>query len=221
MKWNRREVLAALSAGGLCLALPLDMPKSKPKPKPKWFTHDQLMHICSVMSRLQNNNIIWQEVIDPAASTDCYGRNMESLHEEFYIATIRQRNIMYRRTLDGMSKTWMVTSPTMCKRGVFYPHQFGKFSNPGGKGVWLHKRDWKRSIQEEVTPGVFDVGLICCEWRLYIDTRFHKNVALMGMGHKEVVYYKKGVGLTEWGTPNMVAYMGKPMTKNYALIRMV
>lgn len=200
----------------------LELHERKTKP-PTWFTDEQLLQIFNHAVKYSS-----KETISKSKPLDWNGQSL-SLYEIFYIAWIRARNLMFRRTLDKDSKQWMVVSPAMTTSGIFPGFQFGNYSTPGEPGGKYIQKPWQDQIQEEVSFNVFRVGSMNYGVStLYIAPEFPDNVVLLGMGHKQVTQFnvtgKMETQVCDNGFtfeyPEMIPYLGSPTHKNYALIKL-
>ena len=206
---NRREMLKVAASSLAALLLPnFTVAATK---KPEWFTHDELMVIFNHVYGKTSH-----EYINLDNPVNWKGMQLD-LHEAYYLAVIRMSNIMHRKTLDNVSKHWMVVSPSFCERPIWYGHQFGVYSTPGKPGgVWI-KKHW-REVSKEVAPGVYSIGNMNCKWSLYLDEKFPANVALLGMGYRQVVRHEYTGKKNAEGYPEIKARLGKPTVKNYAYV---
>jgi hypothetical protein len=223
---NRRQMLLK-SAGAmgsvflgstLVQAAPL-IPEVESK-KYKWFTHQELMSILNVgPDTLKKFNLKkWKD-------------KSLNIYEEFYLEAIRMSNILHRKTMGASTAPWwMVMSPQMCEESIWYPWQFGELlpQKPvwGKAGEWIMYKtdkfescysapDWRKSIKEEVSPGIYCLGTMNNRWKIYVDEKFPKKQILWGVGFKQVTRFKYDP--IEKGFPKIVTYLGPPTRKHYGL----
>lgn len=192
----------------------------------QFFTHTRLQRIYSLV-----NNKATQEVINMDDPLDHKG-NSFPLHEAFCLSCCRLSGIMHRKTLDGSSKYWMVMSPEMCERKIWYQHQFGLYSTPGKSGgKWIDKSWMDGEVTREVNDGVYYCGSLCCKYGIYVDIEFPKEVVMLGMGGRNVIHYRKtGKIIKEvlnegteheyrYDRPELIPYWDSPTSKNYAIVK--
>lgn len=175
-----------------------------------WWTHDEIMKI---YTQLVERNLGSSEVIDFDNPVGARGDYL-SLDDAIYCSMIRLTDRMYRKTLDGNGPNWVLVSPVMCDRGIWYPYTFGhNIDNV------FQVTDWKGAIREEVSPKIFYVGTLHCRWKIYVDEFFPDDVIMMGNGYKLVTNYKKSDEIDEYGYPKYIPYLEKYTPKNFALIK--
>jgi hypothetical protein len=211
---NRRELFGYAAGGLAALTVPsLGVAQSPPKPPP-WFTKNQLLHLFK-----QLDGTGTRETIDMVKPKFWNGHDLEP-HEALFLGIMRMSNVMHRKTLDAQSKQWIVVGPRMCRHELWYKYVFSDYSTPGKEGGEWVKKPWRTRIKEEVTPGVYHIGHLNSKWNFYVCEGFPDNKLMLGMGHREVIHFRRG-GMVRhsWGDyPEMIPYMGKPTRKNYAVI---
>lgn len=189
---DRRNFLEIVAASATIPFLP------NIKNKSKWFTHEHLMRIYDVVKNEYSVKIQDFEKMDVSADS-------KSKKEQlcFYFANGHMSNIIHRKTSDGQSEKWLVVSPSICERNLFFDYQL--------------KNGWKKSIEEEVSPDIFSVGKTN-NYQTYVDVNFPPDVAMQGIGFKKVLRIKH-VPITERTPYGVDFYLGNPTKKNYGLIR--
>jgi hypothetical protein len=219
---NRREMLKFSVAGGLTL-LGVPSVQAQPVINPEFFTHNRLMLI---YEHIKNKCV--QEKID-LDNPLCWTKKPIDEKEAFYISWMRMTNCIHRKTMTFENKHWMVMSPSMCERNIWWPHQFGIYDTFNRK--WVDKHWRENGETKKVSPNVFKVGMLGSKSTIYVDEKFPSDVIMLGSGDFEVwrlrftgkILQQPGCGPNGavYEYPETTLYKGKPTIKNYALIKNV